>query len=171
MFQDIKNGRFYLGDCLEVMKEIPDGVVDMLLVDLPYGTTACSWDSIIPFDKLWEAYNRICKENAAMVFTASQPFTTALIASNIDNFKYSWVWEKNNVTGFMQAKTRPLKAHEDIVIFGKFKTAAQYFKGTYNPQSDLKSNGVKKYSNKRANEHITGNNFNSQPREGGWCRR
>lgn len=164
-FMDIRNGRFYLGDCLEVMKEIPDGVIDMLLVDLPYGTTACSWDSIIPFDKLWEQYNRICKENAAMVFTASQPFTTALIASNIDNFKYSWVWEKNNITGFMQAKTRPLKSHEDILIFGRFKTAAQYFKGIYNPQSDLKNNGNKKYSNKRAAEHITGHRKDGEAKD------
>ena len=127
---DIRNGRFYLGDCLEVMKEIPDGVIDMLLVDLPYGTTACSWDSIIPFDKLWEQYNRICKENAAMVFTASQPFTTTLIASNIDNFKYCWVWVKNKPQGFMNAKKRPLKNTEDVLVFSK---------GTplYNPQ-DLK---------------------------------
>tara|TARA_Y100001973_G_scaffold106643_1_gene186087 strand:+ start:24644 stop:25462 length:819 start_codon:yes stop_codon:yes gene_type:complete len=164
-FMDIKNGRFYLGDCLEVMKEIPDGVIDMLLVDLPYGTTACSWDSVIPFDRLWEQYNRICKENAAMVFTASQPFTTALIASNIDNFKYSWVWEKNNITGFMQAKTKPLKSHEDILVFGRFKTAAQYFKGTYNPQCELKSKGVKKYSNARAAEHITGNRKSGETKE------
>lgn len=156
-FLDIKNGRFYLGDCLEVMKEIPDGVVDMILCDLPYGTTACSWDSVIPFEPLWKEYNRICKENAAMVFTAAQPFTTALIASNIENFKYNWVWKKNNVTGFMQAKTKPLKSHEDVIVFGRFKTAAQYFKGVYNPQAELKENGNKKYSNKRAKEHITGN--------------
>lgn len=100
-----------------------------------------------------------------MVFTASQPFTTALIASNIDNFKYSWVWEKNNVTGFMQAKTKPLKSHEDVLIFGRFKTAAQYFKGIYNPQSELKSNGIKKYSNKRASEHITGNRKEGEAKE------
>ena len=103
IFQDIKNGRFYLGDCLEVMKEIPDGVVDMLLVDLPYGTTACKWDTVIPFKELWKEYNRICKENAAMVFTASQPFTTALIASNIENFKYQWFWKKRPVN-FLNAK-------------------------------------------------------------------
>ena len=87
-FQDIKNGRFYIGDCLEVMKEIPDGVIDMLLVDLPYGTTTCSWDSVIPFDKLWEQYNRICKENAAMVFCGIEPFSSLLRISNIKNFKY-----------------------------------------------------------------------------------
>lgn len=116
-FMDIKNGRFYLGDCLEVMKTIPDGVVDMLLVDLPYGTTACSWDSIIPLDKLWKEYNRICKENAAMVFTAAQPFTTALIASNIDNFRYDWIWVKNGVTNVGNAKKMPLRNYESIVVF------------------------------------------------------
>ena len=93
-FQDIKNGRFYLGDCLEVMKEIPDGVIDMVLCDLPYGTTACSWDSIIPLEKLWEQYHRIVKDNGVIALTASQPFTTSLIASNIDNFKLEWIWVK-----------------------------------------------------------------------------
>jgi site-specific DNA-methyltransferase (adenine-specific) len=121
-FLDIKNGRFYLGDCLEVMKEIPDGVVDMLLVDLPYGTTACSWDSIIPFEPLWEQYNRICKENAAMVFTAAQPFTTALVASNIDNFKYNWVWIKPQGVDPFMAKKRPLNNIEDILVFCKGST-------------------------------------------------
>ena len=116
-FQDIKNGRFYLGDCLEVMKEIPDGVIDMLLVDLPYGTTACSWDSIIPLDELWKEYNRICKENAAMVFTAAQPFTTALIASNIENFRYDWIWVKNGVTNVGNAKKMPLRNYESVVVF------------------------------------------------------
>ena len=116
-FMDIKNGRFYLGDCLEVMKEIPDGVVDMLLVDLPYGMTACSWDSIIPFDKLWGQYNRSCKENAAMVFTAAQPFTTALIASNIKNFRYDWIWVKNGVTNVGNAKKMPLRNYESVVVF------------------------------------------------------
>ncbi len=116
-FMDIKNGRFYLGDCLEVMKEIPDGVIDMLLVDLPYGTTACSWDSIIPLDELWKEYNRICKENAAMVFTAAQPFTTALIASNIDNFRYDWIWVKNGVTNASNAKKMPLRNYESVVVF------------------------------------------------------
>ena len=116
-FMDIKNGRFYLGDCLEVMKEIPDGVVDMLLVDLPYGTTACSWDSIIPLDELWKEYNRICKENAAMVFTAAQPFTTALIASNIKNFRYDWIWVKNGVTNVSNAKKMPLRNYESVVVF------------------------------------------------------
>lgn len=131
-FQDIKNGRFYLGDCLEVMKEIPDGVVDLLLVDLPYGTTACSWDLIIPLEKLWEQYNRICKKNAAMVFTASQPFTTTLIASNIENFKYNWVWVKPQGVDPFMAKKRPLNNIEDILVFckGKLPYFPQLEKGT-----------------------------------------
>ena len=139
-FQDIKNGRFYLGDCLEVMKEIPDGVIDMLLVDLPYGTTACSWDSVIPFDKLWEQYNRICKENAAMVFTASQPFTTALIASNIDNFKLEWIWKKNAGSNFAQTKYMPMKEHENILVFANCKNT-EY---TYNAQMQERASNGKK---------------------------
>ena len=117
MYQDIKNGRFYLGDCLEVMKEIPDGVIDMVLCDLPYGTTACKWDSVIPFEALWEQYLRVAKENAAIVLTASQPFTSALGASKLDLLKYSWVWEKTKPTDFLQAKRKPLKGFEDVLVF------------------------------------------------------
>jgi len=138
-FMDIKNGRFYLGDCLEVMKEIPDGVIDMILCDLPYGTTACSWDSVIPFDKLWEQYNRICKENAAMVFTASQPFTTALIASNIENFYVEWIWQKNAGSNFAQTKYLPMKEHESILVFRKGKA-----KLTYNPQMQERTESGKR---------------------------
>src|SRR5699024_11148563 len=104
------------GDCLELMKDIPDGSVDMILADLPYGTTALSWDSIIPLDKLWEQYERIIKDNGAIVLTASQPFTTALNASNIKLFKYEWIWVKNNSTGFQLANKRPLKKHENISV-------------------------------------------------------
>jgi site-specific DNA-methyltransferase (adenine-specific) len=99
----------------------------MVLCDLPYGTTACSWDSIIPLETLWEQYNRICKENAAMVFTAAQPFTTILAASNIKNFKYEWIWEKPQGTNPMNAKVMPLKSHENILVFYRKKP-------TYNPQ-------------------------------------
>lgn len=106
-----------LGDCLEVMMLIPDASVDMVLCDLPYGTTACKWDSIIPFDALWEQYRRVTKPNAAIVLTASQPFTTALIASNLGEFRYCWVWEKEQGTGFANAKKMPLKSHEDVAVF------------------------------------------------------
>ena len=84
----------YNMDCLEGMKQIPDGSVDAVICDLPYGTTACAWDSVIPFDKLWEQYKRICKPNAAIVLTAREPFTSQLVMSNIKNYKHKWVWNK-----------------------------------------------------------------------------
>lgn len=99
------------------MKEIPYGTIDMILCDLPYGTTYCSWDSIIQLDELWKQYNRICKKNAAMVFTAAQPFTTTLIASNIKNFRYDWIWVKNGVTNFPNAKKMPLRNYESVAVF------------------------------------------------------
>ena len=115
------------GDCLEVMKGIPDKSVDMILADLPYGTTACKWDTIIPFEPLWEQYHRVIKDNGAIVLTASQPFTTKLINSNFENFKYSLIWDKDKAFGVFQAKKRPLKKHEDILIFYKKQPI-------YNPQ-------------------------------------
>jgi len=99
------------------MTEIPDGSVDMVMCDLPYGTTACKWDAVIPFVPLWEAYWRVCKPSAAIVLTASQPFTSALVMSNPSWFRYCWIWEKNRGTGFLDAKKRPLKFHEDVVVF------------------------------------------------------
>jgi site-specific DNA-methyltransferase (adenine-specific) len=117
----------YLGDCLDIMKDLEDNSVDMLLADLPYGTTACKWDSIIPLDKLWEQYNRICKKNAAMVFTAAQPFTALLGASNIKNLRYEWIWEKPQGTNPMNAKIMPMKSHENILVFYREKPV-------YNPQ-------------------------------------
>lgn len=115
------------GDCLEMMKLIPDGSVDMVLCDLPYGTTACKWDAVIPFADLWAEYWRVCKPNAAVVLTAAQPFTTALAASQMDNFKYSWVWVKDRKTNPMQAKQRPMGGHEDVCVFYRKLP-------TYNPQ-------------------------------------
>jgi len=109
--------KLFNGDCLEVMKDIPDGSVDMILCDLPYGTTACKWDSVIPFESLWEQYKRIIKPNGAIVLTASQPFTTKLIASNFDMFKYEWIWHKNRPTNFAHAKNKPMKKHENILVF------------------------------------------------------
>ena len=106
------------GDCLELMAAIPDGSVDMILCDLPYGTTACKWDSVIPFEPLWAHYRRIAKWNAAIVLTASQPFTTALIASNMREFRYCWVWDKATISNPMQAKRQPLRQHEDVLVFG-----------------------------------------------------
>lgn len=115
------------GDCLEVMKDIPDKSIDMILCDLPYGTTACKWDMIIPFEPLWEQYKRIIKDNGAIVLTASQPFTSALVMSNTKMFRYEWVWEKNKATGHLDSKKKPMKAHENICVFYKNQP-------TYNPQ-------------------------------------
>jgi site-specific DNA-methyltransferase (adenine-specific) len=120
-----------LGDCLEVMQSIPNKSIDAIICDLPYGTTACKWDSVIPFEPLWEQYKRIIKDNSAIVLTAAQPFTSALVMSNIKMFKYAWVWDKANSTGFLNAKKQPLRQTEDIVVF--------YDKLlTYNPQMEVR---------------------------------
>ena len=116
-------------DCLDILKNLPDKCVDMILCDLPYGTTKCAWDTIIPFDKLWEQYNRIIKKNGVIVLFGSQPFTSRLILSNLKDFKYSLVWNKNKCGSPGLAKFRPMKIHEDICIFCNGK-------GTYNPQME-----------------------------------
>ena len=110
-----------LGDCLEKMKDIADKSVDMILADLPYGTTACKWDTIIPFEPLWEQYKRIIKDNGAIILTASQPFTSALVMSNPDMFKYSWIYKKRCASNFAQAKYAPMKEHEDVLVFARGK--------------------------------------------------
>ena len=107
------------GDCLEEMAEIPDGSIDLVLTDPPYGTTACKWDSIIPLELMWEQLKRVIKPNGAIVMMASQPFTTTLIASNMKMFKYCWVWDKKVGSNLFQAKKAPLKVHEDITVFGE----------------------------------------------------
>jgi len=136
---EIGNGKFWLGDCLELMKNIPDNSVDMILCDLPYGTTACKWDTIIPFEPLWKQYWRIAKPNAAVVLTASQPFTTALISSQIKHFKYEWIWQKSKSTGHLHSKHMPMKEHENVCVFYKKqctynaqKTKGKSFKGRKN---------------------------------------
>ena len=106
------------GDCLKLMKDIPDGFIDLILTDPPYGTTACKWDSVIAFEPMWEQLSRIIKPNGAIVMTASQPFTSALIMSNVKMFKYCWVWEKEQGVNFQHSKRQPLKIHEDICVFG-----------------------------------------------------
>lgn len=105
------------GDCLELMKDIPDKSIDCIICDLPYGTTACKWDVIIPFNKLWEQYNRIIKPHGAIVLFGSQPFTSMMIASNVKKYKHSWIWNKNAGANFMNVKYMPFKVHEDIVVF------------------------------------------------------
>ena len=114
--EDIIN-KVHQADCLEFMKQMPDKCVDMILCDLPYGTTACSWDTIIPFEPLWEQYKRIIKDNGAIVLTASQPFTSALVMSNMEWFRYEMIWSKNRGTGIFNAKKIPMKSHENILVF------------------------------------------------------
>jgi site-specific DNA-methyltransferase (adenine-specific) len=121
------NVKLFHGDCLELMKSLPDASVDMILCDLPYGTTACAWDSVIPFDDLWAQYRRIAKPNAAILLNAGQPFTTALIQSNMRHFKYCWVWKKPQGVDPFMAKHRPMNNVEDIVVFS-------YGKPLYLPQ-------------------------------------
>jgi len=119
----------HLGDCLDVMQGIPDGSVDLILCDLPYGITDCKWDSVIPFEPLWDAYKRVAKPNAAIVFTASQPFTTDLINSNRKWFRYCLVWHKCNPVGWLNAKRQPLRVTEDICVFYEKQPV-------YNPQME-----------------------------------
>jgi site-specific DNA-methyltransferase (adenine-specific) len=108
-----------LGDCLEVMKSIPDKSIDAIICDLPYGTTACKWDSVIPFEPLWEQYKRIIKDNGAIVLTAQTPFDKVLGASNLPMLRYEWIWEKEQGTGGMNANKMPLKKHENVLVFYK----------------------------------------------------
>ena len=116
---DVSGSALFQGDCLDIMPLIPDKSVQLILADLPYGTTQCKWDSIIDLDLLWKQYKRIIKDNGAIVLTASQPFTTKLISSNYEMFKYCWVWNKAKAANFPQVKYAPLKIHEDIVVFSK----------------------------------------------------
>ena len=123
------------GDCLEKMKDIPDKSIDMILCDLPYGTTACKWDILLPLDKLWEQYERIIKDNGAIVLNAQQPFTSALIMSNTKLYKYSWHWNKVKPSSFFNAKNAPMKKIEDVVVFSKGNIAnGSKNMMKYNPQ-------------------------------------
>ena len=117
--------KIYNGDCLEVMKDIPNKSVDMILCDLPYGTTQNKWDTVIPLDKLWEQYERVIKDNGAIVLFAQTPFDKVLGASNLKLLRYEWIWEKNKATGFLNSKKMPLKAHENILVF--YKKLPSYF--------------------------------------------
>ena len=117
----------FKGDCLEVMADLPDQSVDLILCDLPYGTTQAKWDEIIPFDNLWNVYNRVIKDNGAIVLFGSEPFSSKLRMSNLKMFKYDWIWQKPNGTGFLNAKRQPMRAHEIISVFYDRQC-------TYNPQ-------------------------------------
>lgn len=127
----------YHGDCLDVMAALPDRSIDMVLCDLPYGTTACSWDVVIPFDQLWSAYRRVLTPTGTVVLTASQPFATIVVQSNIDWFKYELIWVKSRATGHVHAKNKPMKKHENILVFSPGTTvhaSQSTSRMTYNPQ-------------------------------------
>ena len=149
--------KIYNEDCLEGMKRIPDKSIDMILCDLPYGTTACKWDTIIPFEPLWEQYERIIKDNGAIVLTASQPFTSVLANSNLRLFKYEWIWEKEQGVNFMMAKKQPMKVHENILIFYKKQPS-------YNPQM---TEGTPYISGKGDSGEVTGRVRKKQTKNNG----
>lgn len=127
------------GDCLKLMNDIPDKSIDMILCDLPYGTTQNKWDSIIPLDKLWEQYCRVIKDNGAIVLFAQTPFDKVLGCSNLKMLKYEWIWEKTSATGHLNAKKMPMKAHENILVFYKKLP-------TYNPQKTTGHTPVHSYT-------------------------
>ena len=144
------------GDCLEVMADIPDSSVDLILCDLPYGTTACKWDSVIPFEPLWEQYRRVIRGRGAIVLTAAQPFTSALVVSNLEWFKYCWVWEKSKPGGFMNAKNAPLKITEDVCVFSPGTTANRSEKRmSYFPQGLVRA-GTQKSDGTRKSDSTVG---------------
>lgn len=137
------------GDCLTEMAFLEEGSVDMVLVDLPYGTTACKWDAVIPFESLWANLKRLARPQAAMVFTAGQPFTTALISSNLKEFRYCWVWDKQVGRGHLVAKKRPMAKHEDIAVFYRKPP-------TYSPQMTQKAKPEKGKAMEHSRTQICG---------------
>lgn len=139
--------QLFNGDCLDVMKQMPDKSVDMILCDLPYGTTACKWDTIIPFVPLWEHYKRIIKDNGAIVLFGSEPFSSFLRTSGIDLYKYDFIWHKSRPTGFAQAKNQPLRDYENVCVFSKgnaIHASQTKNRMVYNPQGLIRCHIEKK---------------------------
>ena len=133
------------GDCLELMKQVPDKSIDLILCDLPYGTTALKWDKVLDKNKLWEQYKRIIKDNGIICLFGAQPFTSMLIASNLDMYRYSWLWKKESATGYLNSKYRPLQITEDIVVFSYAKVGSlAKHPITYHPPGLVEVNIVKK---------------------------
>lgn len=159
-----KDIKLIKGDCLKIMKSIPCGKIDMILCDLPYGTTACKWDNVIPFEPLWEQYERIIKDNGAIVLFGSQPFTSALVMSNPKWFKYEWIWDKHIPRNFINAKIMPMQKHENILIFGKGKI-------TYNPQMIKRDKPVKVKNYSKGNSVYKLNNDGTDNKERVYTRR
>ncbi len=158
--KDVLGKKLINGDCLEVMKDIPDGSIDAIITDPPYGTTACKWDSVIDFELMWEQLHRIIKPNGAIVLFGSEPFSSALRMSNIKNYKYDWVWNKKTPGGFAHAKNMPLKYIENIMVFSKAKVGhIQQIKNRvpYNPQDLKKVNKIQKNCKRKKEESAFGN--------------
>lgn len=155
----MKINEVYNSDCLLEMQNIADKSIDMILCDLPYGTTKCKWDIIIPLDKLWDSYNRIIKDNGSIILTATQPFGSLLINSNLKMFRYEWIWNKVTARGHLVAKKRPMSQHENILVF--YKNAP-----TYNPQ--MIDRPKDKIENRRTTEYkrteIMGGNTTKSPK-------
>lgn len=148
MFEN-KNYELWQGDCLELMNDIPDKSVDCIITDLPYGTTQCKWDTIIPFEPLWRQYNRIIKDNGAIVLFGTEPFSSHLRLSNLKNYKYDWIWDKVKGTGFLNAKRQPMRNHELISVFYKKQC-------TYNPQKTYGHKMKKSYRSKDLQTDVYG---------------
>jgi site-specific DNA-methyltransferase (adenine-specific) len=160
--ENIGNAKLFKGDCLEIMPTLEAGSVDLVFADLPYGVTACDWDVIIPFDRLWAEYERVLKPAGSVILTASQPFTTKLINSKMDWFRYELIWKKNTVTGHLNSKYQPMRGHENILVFSPVKTT----KMTYRPQGLVavdkkKRTGRSRIYNKQNTEmrHVRWTNF------------
>ena len=152
----MSNINLYQGDCLEIMKQIKDKSIDMILCDLPYGTTKCKWDVIIPFDKLWEQYNRIIKDNGAIALFGSEPFSSKLRISNLRMYKYDWIWKKTKAQGFLNSKKMPLKDYENICVFYKRLPI-------YNPQGIIYGN----FQNDRKSKYVKGEDIYGKEKEFG----
>lgn len=153
MENDMKRIELMFGDCMDLMRTLPDACVDLILCDLPYGTTACAWDSVIPFEPLWAEYRRIAKPNAAIVLTAAQPFTSALLMSNPKWFRYQWVWDKKIPSGMSYARFQPMRQHEDVLVFCGGRVP-------YNPQMTVREKPIKE-GGKKKSESAPIANFNS----------
>lgn len=146
--------RLMMGDCLERMAEIEDGSVDAIICDPPYGTTACKWDAVIPFEPMWQQVWRVLKPNGAAVFTASQPFTSALVMSQAGKFRHSWAWRKNRASGHLNAKIAPMRGHEDILTFSNKSPK-------YNPQ--MSTGAPYKWNSTRTEGSCYGPHVNHKP--------
>ena len=151
-----KEYELWNGDCLELMKDIPDGSVDMILCDLPYGTTKCKWDIVIPFDKLWEQYNRIIKDKGVILLFGSEPFSSKMRISNLRMYKYDWIWKKTKAQGFLNSKKMPLKDYENICVFYKRLPV-------YNPQGIIYGN----FQNDRKSKYNKGEDIYGKEKEFG----